>query len=72
LQEQGAAVASASHSAARALELANTRFQAGATGYLDVLEARRSLISVRRQQKQLDGARATASVELVRALGGGW
>lgn len=72
LEQQSASTASAARSAARALELANVRFQAGATGYLDVLAARRTLISVRRQQKQLDGARATASVGLVKALGGGW
>lgn len=72
LNEQSVLAASATQSAAHALELANTRFQAGATGYLDVLEARRSLIAVRRQQKQLDGARAAATVGLVKALGGGW
>ena len=72
LGEQSTAAAAASQAAGRALELANARFQSGATGYLDVLEARRTLISVRRQQKQLDGARAAAAVGLVKALGGGW
>lgn len=72
LNEQSQLAASATLSAAHALDLANARFQAGATGYLDVLEARRSLIGVRRQQKQLDGARAAAAVGLIKALGGGW
>ena len=72
LGEQSAAAADASQAAGHALELANARFQTGATGYLDVLEARRALIGVRRQQKQLDGARAASAVGLVKALGGGW
>lgn len=72
LGEQSTAAAAASQAAGHALELANARFQSGATGYLDVLEARRTLIGVRRQQKQLDGARATSAVGLVKALGGGW
>ena len=72
LGEQSIAVASAKRSAGRALKLANTRFQAGASAYLDVLEARRSVIAVQRQRKQLDGARAQATVALIKALGGGW
>ena len=72
LGEQSAAAVDASQAAGHALELANARFQSGATGYLDVLEARRALIGVRRQQKQLDGARAASAVGLVKALGGGW
>ncbi len=72
LGEQSAAVASANRSAAHALEIADARFQAGASGYLDVLEARRSVTAVQRQQKQLDGARAQATVGLIKALGGGW
>lgn len=72
LGEQSMAIASANRSAGRALELANTRFQAGASGYLDVLDARRSVIGVQRLQKQLDGARAQATVALIKALGGGW
>ena len=72
LGEQSMAIASANRAAGRALELANTRFQAGASGYLDVLDARRSVIGVQRLQKQLDGARAQATVALIKALGGGW
>ncbi len=72
LHEQRVAMASASQSAGHALDLANARFQAGATAYLDVLEARRSVSSVRRQQTQLDGANAAAAVGLIKALGGGW
>ena len=72
LDEQSAMAAAAEQAATHALEIATTRFQAGASGYLDVLDARRAVISVRRQQQQLDGARAVSAIGLIKALGGGW
>ena len=72
LDEQSATAAAAEQAATHALEIATTRFQAGASGYLDVLDARRALISVRRQLQQLDGARAVSAIGLIKALGGGW
>ena len=59
-------------SASRALKIAETRYKAGATGYLDVLDAQRSLLSVQRLDAQIRGARAITTVGLVRSLGGGW
>ena len=58
--------------AQRALVLAQARFDAGYAGYLELLEAQRTLTtaqlsSVRNQQTQLN-----ASVDLIKALGGGW
>ena len=70
--EQSAAAAAASQAGAHALDLATARYQSGATSFLEVLQARRVLLDLRRQQKQLDGARAVAAVGLVKALGGGW
>ena len=63
----------ASVDAARnALRLATRRYEAGYSGYLDVLDAQRSLnISqlalIRNRQALL-----SASVDLMKALGGGW
>jgi multidrug efflux system outer membrane protein len=59
-------------SATRAFKIADSRYKAGATGYLDVLDAQRSLLSVQRLDTQVRGARATSTVALIRALGGGW
>jgi multidrug efflux system outer membrane protein len=58
--------------AQRARVLAQARFDAGYSGYLELLEAERTAISaqlavVRNKQTQLN-----ASVELIKALGGGW
>lgn len=45
---------------------------AGATGYLDVIDAQRSLLAVQRLDTQISGSRASSTVALIRALGGGW
>jgi multidrug efflux system outer membrane protein len=59
-------------SATRAFRIADSRYKAGATGYLDVIDAQRSLLSIQRLDTQIRGARATSTVALIRALGGGW
>ena len=65
--------AQASVDAARdALRLANTRYTAGYTGFLDVLDSQRTvnlaqLALVRSRQNLL-----SAGVDLMKALGGGW
>jgi outer membrane protein, multidrug efflux system len=72
LDDQGHATRDASASAGRALTIAQARYRAGATGYLDVIDAQRSLLSIQRLDTQIKGARATSTVALIRALGGGW
>jgi multidrug efflux system outer membrane protein len=72
LDEQGQATRDAVASASRALAIAQARYRAGATGYLDVLDAQRSLLLVQRLETQIRGARAGSTVALIRALGGGW
>jgi outer membrane protein, multidrug efflux system len=72
LDDQGQAARDATTSAGRALSIAQARYRAGATGYLDVIDAQRSLLSVQRLDTQIKGARATSTVALIRALGGGW
>lgn len=72
LGEQAASTDAATAAAASAQSIARARFEAGATGTLDLLDAQRSLLILRRQQAQLAGQRAVATAGLVRALGGGW
>ena len=72
LDEQGQATREAVASASRALAVAQARYRAGATGYLDVIDAQRSLLLVQRLETQIRGARAASTVALIRALGGGW
>jgi multidrug efflux system outer membrane protein len=56
----------------RALRLAEMRYQAGASSYLDLLDAQRSLFSAELSLTQVQGQQATAAVTLYRSLGGGW
>jgi multidrug efflux system outer membrane protein len=72
LDDQAAATRDAVASASRALRIAQVRYNAGATGYLDAIDAQRSLLSIQRLETQIKGARATSTVALIRALGGGW
>ncbi|MSQ66752.1 MAG: efflux transporter outer membrane subunit [Gammaproteobacteria bacterium] len=72
LAEQHDTVANTLAAATRAQQLAQQRFDAGATSYLEVLQAQRLTLLVERQTQQISGARVLASVALIRALGGGW
>ena len=65
---QAAAVADAK----RALDIANDRYVGGVTNYLDVITAQTTLLSNQRLQAQLLGQQMVSSVQLVKALGGGW
>jgi multidrug efflux system outer membrane protein len=56
----------------RALRLAEMRYQSGASSYLDLLDAQRSLFGAELSLAQVQGQQATAAVTLYKSLGGGW
>ena len=58
--------------AQRAVELTNNQYQAGVVSYLNVITAQATLLSNQRAEANILSRRLTASVVLVRALGGGW
>ncbi|HWG20954.1 MAG TPA: efflux transporter outer membrane subunit [Terracidiphilus sp.] len=62
------AVASAQHS----YDLSNQRYKGGTTSYLEVLTAETALITNQRTLTDLQSRQFAASVQLIRALGGGW
>ena len=68
LQQQNAAVASSQ----RYLNLANVRYQSGLDIYLDVIAAQTALLNNQRTALNLQMEQLTASVQLIKALGGGW
>lgn len=72
LDNQNAAQDRAVSAAGRAAQLSHIRYREGAISYLDVLDADRSMLQHQRVAVTLDGERARATVNLVRALGGGW
>ena len=57
---------------AEALRLAELRYKAGYTSYLEVLDNQRNLLEAERQRILALRARQSAVVDLYKALGGGW
>ncbi len=72
LAGQAEATRESVQSATRALQISETRYRAGATSYLQVVDSQRTLLVVQRLDVQIRGARAASTVALIRALGGGW
>jgi NodT family efflux transporter outer membrane factor (OMF) lipoprotein len=68
LQQQNTAV----ESSQRNLTLAKDRYQSGVDGYLNVINAQTALLSNQETAMNLRMQQMTASVQLVKALGGGW
>ncbi len=72
LTDQAGAQAQAVDAAARATVLSNSRYRNGFVSQLELLDARRSELTNRRQALQVRAAQYQATVGLIRALGGGW
>ncbi len=62
----------AANAAQRALDVANNQYKAGLTTYLNVATAQTLALSHEQTAVQLQGQRLTATVNLIKALGGGW
>jgi outer membrane protein TolC len=58
--------------ARRTVELTNNQYQAGVVSYINVIVAQTTLLANERSAASVLGRRLTASVALVKALGGGW
>jgi NodT family efflux transporter outer membrane factor (OMF) lipoprotein len=58
--------------AREALQLVNNQYKAGTVGYLNVITAEATALSNERNLLQVRGRQFSASVLLVKALGGGW
>jgi multidrug efflux system outer membrane protein len=56
----------------RAADLSRVQYAEGAVNYLDVIDAERTVLQARRAAIQLQGIQAASTVNLIRALGGGW
>jgi NodT family efflux transporter outer membrane factor (OMF) lipoprotein len=64
--------AAAVAAARRSLELASARYREGASSYLEVVSSQTALLQAQRGALDLTTRQRRASVQLVRALGGGW
>lgn len=65
---EDAAVTAAQHS----LDLSNTRYKGGVANYLEVTTAESAALNDERSAVDISTRRMTASVLLIKALGGGW
>lgn len=72
LDEQDRVQAAATASARRTTQLAASRYASGFASQLELLDAQRGELRLRRQALQVHGARYQSTVGLIRALGGGW
>ncbi len=70
--EQAAAQNEALAAAAQAADLTRARYDSGAAGYLEFLDAERTRLQTERQANQVTAQRFIATVRLVKAMGGGW
>ncbi|HEY4079914.1 MAG TPA: efflux transporter outer membrane subunit [Burkholderiaceae bacterium] len=59
-------------SAVRATQLSDSRYRNGLVSQLELLDARRSELALRREALQIRAAQYQATVSLIKALGGGW
>ncbi len=72
LEQEVATQQAAVIAARRSVALSTTRYQRGITTYLEVLTAQSTALANERTAADLMTRRMTASVELIKALGGGW
>lgn len=70
--EREQALAVSEESAAKALQIAENRYKAGYAGYLEVLDSQRVHNDITLAYVESRQARLAATVELFKALGGGW
>jgi NodT family efflux transporter outer membrane factor (OMF) lipoprotein len=72
LAEEWHAENAALEAARRALVISENRYKAGLVTYLEVATAQAAALNHERTVVQLEGSRLAATVNLVKALGGGW
>jgi multidrug efflux system outer membrane protein len=72
LDQQAAVLDRAVNSSRKAADLSTVRYKAGLVSYLEVVDSERTALANERIATQLNAQRFTASVLLVKALGGSW
>ena len=72
LEEEGRVQAEAAAAAQRSLDYSLNQYKAGIVSYLQVVTAQATALSNQRSVADILARRMTASVQLVKALGGGW
>jgi multidrug efflux pump len=72
LAQESQAEVNAAKAAEQTLEITQNQYQAGTVDYLNVVVAQQTALTAERAVRDLANRRLTASVGLLKALGGGW
>ena len=72
LQQQQVAQDDGVQAATRALAMSQSRYINGSSSQLEVLDAQRQLLAIRRQALRVRAAQYQSTIGLIRALGGAW
>ncbi|OAM52532.1 RND transporter [Methylovorus sp. MM2] len=72
LDEQTLTQDAAVQASSRAAHLSQVQYREGSVSNLDVIDAERTVLQQQLVSRRLDGERAQATVNLIRAIGGGW
>jgi len=72
LEQELTVEARAVAAAQRSFDLSNARYKGGVTSYLEVLTAEATLLGDQRTAIDIESRQYADSVNLIRALGGGW
>ena len=72
LNDEAATQTAAVDAAQRSLAISTNRYKGGVTTYLEVLTAQTTQLSNQRTQADITTRQFAASVQLIKALGGGW
>lgn len=72
LQAQTQTQKDAVNASTQAADISRHQYDEGAAPYLDVIDAERSALQAQREAVQLTAIQAVSTVNLIRALGGGW
>ncbi len=72
LEQEQSAEQTAVIASQRSVEVSLNRYKGGVSTYLDVLTAQSNALTSQRTAADIQGRRMTASVGLIKALGGGW
>ncbi len=72
LQQESGSAANALSAANHSLQLSTNRYKGGVTTYLEVLTSQQAQLANERTQADITTRQFVASVQLIRALGGGW
>ncbi len=71
-KQQHAYLEQATSAATEAAHISKLRYEEGEANYLEVLDTQRDALATQRALTQVQGLRFVSTVQLVRALGGGW